>query len=149
MRQLQFLTCLACALIVCWTGFAQAEQSAAFGDVVVRYSAISTDQLSAESARRYGIERGPRNGLVNIAVERKASDGTGEMIAAGVAGTVADLAGHRRAIRFRETRDEGGVDYLGEFPLDDSGTYVFTIEVAAPGRAQPYTVTFNRDYVLD
>ena len=126
-----------------------ADQSATFGDTVVRYSAVSTEQLDAASARRYGIERGPKNGLVNIAVERKAADGSGEMIAAGVTGTVADLTGHRRPIRFRETRDEGGIDYLGEFALDASGTYVFMVDVRVAGRAQPYTVTFNRDYVLD
>ena len=149
MRQLILSLRLALALIVVLAGAARAEQSAAFGAVVVHYSAISTDQLGAESARRYGIERGARHGLVNIAIERKTGDGAGEPIAAVVSGSVAALAGQRRPIRFRETRDEGGIDYLGEFPLDASGTYVSTIEVAVPGSAQPYNVTFNRDYVLD
>jgi hypothetical protein len=132
------------ALLLPRTG--HADQSTAFGDVIVRYSAISTDQLFADSARRYGIERSVRNGLVNIAVEQKAG---GELIAAAVSGSVADLTGHGRPIRFRETRDEGAIDYLGEFPIDASGTYVFTINVTPPGRAQPYVVKFNRDYVLD
>lgn len=136
-------------LALLWPRTGHADQSAAFGDIVVRYSAISTDQLTAEIARRYGIERGAHNGLVNIAIERKAADGGSAMIAATVTGSVADLTGHRHPIRFRETQDEGAIDYLGEFALDGSGTYVFTIEVTAPGRAQPYTVTFNREYVLD
>lgn len=140
-----------------------ADQSTAFGNIVVRYSAISTDQLFADSARRYGIERSPRNGLVNIAIERKQS---GELIAAAVSGSVADLTGHGEPIRFRETREEGAIDYLGEFPIGASGTYVFTINVTPDrspgaaettngrerpldGSAQPYTVKFNRDYVLD
>jgi len=125
-----------------------ADQGAEFGDVVVRYSALSTEQLDAGVARRYGIERGAKNGLVNIAIERKAAE-PGAMIAAGVSGTVADLAGHERPIRFHETRDEGGIDYLGEFALESSGAYLFTIKVAVPGRAQPVTVRFNRDFVLD
>jgi hypothetical protein len=125
------------------------DHAAAFGDLTVRYSAISTEQLVAAVAARYGIERSPHNGLVNIAIERKAADGAATMIAAGVSGHVADLTGHTRPIRFRESRDEGAIDYLGEFPLDASGTYVFTIEVTPPGRAQPYTVRFHRDYVLD
>ncbi len=123
-----------------------ADQSMAFGDVIVRYNAISTDQLFVDSARRYGIERSTRNGLVNIAVTRK---GDGELIAAAVSGSVADLTGHGKPIRFRETRDEGAIDYLGEFPIATSGTYVFTINVTPAGAAQPYTVSFNRDYVLD
>ena len=135
------------ALLVPRTG--HADQSAAFGDVTVRSSAISTDQLGAAVAQSYGIERSSRNGLVNIAVEQRNAEGASAMIAALVTGTVVDLAGHSRPLRFRETREEGAVDYLGEFPLDGSGTYVFTISVTPPGRAQPYTVTFNRDYVLD
>jgi hypothetical protein len=126
-----------------------ADQSAAFGDVVVRYSAISTDQLFAEVAQRYGIERSPRNGLVNIAVEQKTAGAEPALIAASVSGSVADLTGHGKPIRFRETRDEGAIDYLGEFPIGASGTYMFTINVTPSGRAQPYTVRFNRDYVLD
>ncbi len=143
-----------------------ADQTATFGDVVVRYSAISTDQLFPAVAQSYGIERSSRNGLVNIAVENKSSSGGGEMIAAVVTGKVADLTGHSRPIRFRETNEDGAVDYLGEFPIDASGTYVFTINVS-PGRspsaaeamdglerpkagqATPYTVKFNRDYVAD
>ena len=135
------------ALLLPRTG--HADQSATFGDVTVRYSAISTDQLVAAIAQSYGIERSNRNGLVNIAVEQRNAEGASAMIAAAVTGSVADLAGHSRPIRFRETREEGAVDYLGEFRLDGSGTYVFTIRVTPPGRAQPYTVTFNRDYVLD
>ena len=152
------------ALLIPRTG--HADQTASFGDVVIRYSAISTDQLFPAVAQTYGIERSSRNGLVNIAVEKKGGAEAGEMIAAVVTGKVADLTGHSRPIRFRETNENGAVDYLGEFPIDASGTYVFTINVS-PGRspnaaeamdgrerpkagqATPYTVKFNRDYVAD
>jgi hypothetical protein len=178
---LAVIVLLLLALLLPRTG--HADQSAAFGDIVVRYSAISTDQLFADIARRYGIERSAHNGLVNIAVEQKSGAGEPALIAATVSGSVADLTGHGKPIRFRETRDEGAIDYLGEFPIDASGTYVFTIFVTPgrspsasgrspsapeatdgregspeamagregppPGRAQPYTVKFNRDYVLD
>jgi hypothetical protein len=126
-----------------------ANQSETFGDIVVRYSAISTDQLFPDSAHRYGIERSAHNGLVNIAIERKMPSGEPALIAANVSGRVADLAGHARPIRFRETQEEGAIDYLGEFPIDASGTYVFTIDVTPPGVTHPYTVKFNRDYVAD
>jgi hypothetical protein len=135
------------ALLIPRTG--HADQTATFGDVVVRYSAISTDQLFPAVAQSYGIERSSRNGLVNIAVENKSSPDAGEMIAAVVTGKVADLTGHSRPIRFRETNEDGAVDYLGEFPIDASGTYVFTINVSKVGQATPYTVKFNRDYVAD
>jgi hypothetical protein len=126
-----------------------ANQSETFGDIVVRYSAISTDQLFADAAQRYGIARSPHNGLVNIAIERKTPGAEPTMIAASVSGRVADLTGHAQPIAFRETDEDGAIDYLGEFPLEASGTYVFTIDVRPPGAAHPYTVKFNRDYVAD
>ena len=120
-----------------------------FGDISVRYSAITTNQLFPAIAQRYGLERSDRNGLVNVAIEHKGDNGTSAMIAADVSGTVADLSGHRRPIRFRETNEEGAIDYLGTFAIDAGGTHVFTIVVNVPGHSQAYTVTFNRDYVLD
>jgi len=135
------------ALLIPRTG--HADQTASFGDVVIRYSAISTDQLFPAVAQTYGIERSNRNGLVNIAVEKKGGTDASEMIAAVVTGKVADLTGHSRPIRFRETKEDGAVDYLGEFPIDASGTYVFTINVSKLGQTTPYTVKFNRDYVAD
>lgn len=134
------------ALLVPRTG--HADQTASFGDIVVRYSAISTDQLFPDVAQNYGIERSNRNGLVNIAVEKKGSDGASAMIAATINGKVADLTGHSRPIRFRETNEAGAIDYLGEFPIDASGTYVFTINVMLD-QAAPYVVKFNRDYAVD
>ena len=135
------------ALLIPRTG--HADQTASFGDVVIRYNAISTDQLFPAVAQTYGIERSNRNGLVNIAVEKKSGTDASEMIAAVVTGKVADLTGHSRPIRFRETNEAGAVDYLGEFPIDSSGTYVFTINVSKVGQTTPYTVKFNRDYVAD
>ena len=135
------------ALLIPRTG--HADQTAAFGDIVVRYSAISTDQLFPAVAQSYGIERSNHNGLVNIAIEKKDGADAGEMIAAVVTGKVADLTGHSRPIRFRETNEDGAVDYLGEFAIDASGTYVFTINVSKLGQTTPYTVKFNRDYAVD
>jgi len=127
-----------------------AEQSSNFGDVTIRYSAISTEQLPPEMAQRYGFERSNRQGLVNIAIEKMPSAGAvGAMIAANVSGNVADLSGHKQVIGFRETKEDGAVDYLGQFPISASGTYVFTIQVSTPGQPVPYTVKFNREYVLE
>ena len=127
----------------------QANQTATFGDVVVRYSAISTNQLFPEVAKSYGIQRSSRNGLVNIAVQKKDDSDIPQLISAMVSGNVGDLTGHPKPIAFRETKENGDVDYLGEFPLNGSGTYVFDIKVTLRGQTQPLVVKFNRDYVVD
>ena len=119
-----------------------------FGDYIVHYSAISTNQLMTEVARSYGIERSDRRGLLNIAVQAKSAS-PAHMIGAHVSAEVADLSGHRIPIPVRETSENGDIRYLGEFPLSGSGAYTFTVKVTPPGHAQPYVVRFNQDYVID
>jgi hypothetical protein len=117
-----------------------------FGDYIVHYSAISTNQLMADVAKSYGIERSSRHGLLNIAVQAKSNT---HMIGATVSAEVADLSGHHTPIQVRQTSENGDVDYLGEFPLESSGAYIFTVKVTPPGHAQAYVVKFNQDYVVD
>ena len=119
-----------------------------FGDYIVHYSAISTNQLMAEVAKSYGIERSGHRGLLNIAVQAKSGSQT-QMVGANVSAEVADLTGHRTPIPVRETSENGDIDYLGEFPLESSGAYIFTVKITPPGHAQPYVVKFNQDYVVD
>ena len=119
-----------------------------FGDYIVRCNAITTDQLLAAVAKSYGIERSAQRGLLNVAVERKGGGAT-QMVNADIRAEVSDLTGHKQAIALRETSENGDVDYLGEFPLNGSGAYVFVVKVTLPGHAQPYEVRFNQDYVVD
>jgi Domain of unknown function (DUF4426) len=120
-----------------------------FGDYIVRYSAVSTNALGVEAAKTYGIERSSRNGLLNIAVQKKHESGEPELIGAKINGIVGDLTGHHHPIAFRETKEGGDIDYLGEFPIDGSGTYVFSINVFPADSTQHVAIKFNQDYVVD
>jgi len=118
------------------------------GDYVVHYSAISTQQLPADAAAQYGIARSTNRGLLNVAVEAKRG-GDAAMVRANVSATVSDLTGHTQPVQFHETNENDAFDYLGEFPLNGSGSYLFTLNVTPPGAAHAYVVRFNRDYVVD
>ena len=126
----------------------QGAQTQDFGDYIVHYSAISTNQLVAAVAKSYGIERSDRRGLLNIAVQSKGGTDA-HMVGATVSAEVADLSGHRTPIQVRETQENGDIDYLGEFELSGSGAYIFTVKVTPPGHLQPYVVKFNQDYFVD
>jgi len=126
-------------------GHTQSTQDA--GDYIVHYSAITTQQLPADAAIQYGITRADNRGLLNVAVEAKHGDAS--MVRAKVSATVSDLTGHAQPVRFHETSENGAFDYLGEFPLNGSGSYLFTVNVTPPGTARAYVVKFNRDYIVD
>ena len=126
-------------------GQGQSTQDA--GDYVVHYSAITTRQLPAAAASQYGITRAGDRGLLNVAVEAKRGDAA--MVRANVSATVNDLTGHAQPVTFHETSENGAFDYLGEFPLSGSGSYLFTLNVTPPGAAHAVIVKFNRDYIVD
>ena len=125
----------------------QGAQAQDFGDYVVHYNAIATNQLQAAIAKQYGIERSDHRGLLNIAIESK-RDGT-HMVRGDVRAEVSDLTGHKQPIALRETDENGDIDYLGDFPLNRSGAYIFTVKITPSGGMQPFVVRFNQDYVVD
>lgn len=141
-----FSSLLAGALFIMPTiSFADSDKD--FGDYIVHYNAISTNQLLPPVAKQYGIERSATRGLLNISVESKA--GTAHTVSAEITATVGDLTGHDKPIGIRETTENGDIDYLGEFPIDASGTFVFNVRIAAPGQHQPFIVKFLQDFVVE
>src|SRR5436309_1964678 len=76
-----------------------------FGEYIVRYSAVTTNVLPAQIAQSYGLQRSSRNGLLNIAVQKKQTGDEAALIGATLHGSVSDLTGHAHPITFRETRE--------------------------------------------
>ena len=139
-----FVLCLLCAVASPWLA-AQSTQD--FGNYTVRCNAISTLQLPEAMAKQYGIERSARRGLLNIFVEAKS--GEAHTVNAVVTAQVGDLTGHDQPVVIQETNENGDIDYLGEFPIDSSGTYVFTVKVSPAGQASPFVVKFTQDLTAD
>ncbi len=124
-----------------------ADSDKDFGDYIVHCNAISTQQLLPAVAKQYGIERSAKRGLLNISVESKA--GTAHTVSADVTATVGDLTGHDKSVNVRETSENGDIDYLAEFPIDSSGTFVFTVKITPDGRRQPFVMKCTQDLVVD
>jgi hypothetical protein len=116
----------------------------AFGDVTIHANALSTTQLLPAMAKQYGITRDAKNGLLNVSIEQN-----GHTISASVTAQIGDLTGHAKSLPLRETAENGDIDYLGEFAIDGSGTYVFTVTATVPGKSQPFTAKFTQDLVVD
>lgn len=147
MKRPRLIARLAIAALYVVPILARAGSDKDFGDYIVRCNAISTLQLVPAIAKQYGIERSAKRGLLNISVESKT--GTAHTVSANVTATVGDLTGHDKPIDVRETSENGDIDYLAEFPLDSSGTFVFTIKVMPAGRIQPFVMKCTQDLLAD
>ena len=127
----------------------QAEQFQRFGDVVVHYNALSSDQLPPEVAKTYGFARSSRKGLLNIAVQREAGSAPARAIAARVEARASNLMGQRIPVSVREVRDGEAIYYLGEFAVAGTDTLRFEVDVTPEGATAPLKLRFSKDYVTD
>lgn len=125
-----------------------AAQQHETADHTILYSLLPTDRLNAEVARRYGIQRNDRQGLLTVIVRRKDAAAGDPAVAARLTGTVQSLLGEPRTLRFEEVRGEDTVDYLATFPLRRPDTLRFALEVTPEG-GKAETVRFQREFPAD
>lgn len=143
--RLMFKAFLLFVLIGTIAGTAQAGGQQDFGDYVVHYNALSTDFLSPEVARNYGITRSRNRALINISILKKSLGVGTEPQLAEVNGKAVNLRGQSRALDFREVRDGSAIYYLSETGINDGETLDFTIN-ATPAGGNPLTVRFRQEF---
>lgn len=126
----------------------RAEQFEKFGDIVVHYNALSSDQLPPETAKAYGFARSSRKGLLNIAVQKDATPQP-QPLSATVKASATNLLGQRVDVAVKEIKDGDSIYYLGEFPVAGTDTLHFAVEVTPAGASAPLKLKFSKDYVTD
>jgi len=127
-----------------------AEQSSTFGDYTVHYNAFSTDILTPEVAKAYGIQRSKSHALLNISVLKKVMGTTGEPVRARVQATATNLSAQLRQLNVRELIDEQSdskaIYYLAETQVTDGETLKFSITVTPAESSASTTVTFDQQF---
>ena len=124
-------------------GFAQ--QSETFGNYVVHYNVINSDQIPPQVAQGYGIKRSSSRALVNIAVMDSSQGPSGTAVRAAVTTSTINLTGQRREVEMREIVEEGeAIYYIGELPIHNMETYNFTVHVQVDGQPEPFEVKFRQ-----
>ena len=123
-----------------------AENSKDFGQYVVHFNALATDQLPARVAREYRISRSKNRGMINITVLRKVLGSPGQPVHAFVEVTGTNLAGQYRRIPVREVREGNAIYYIGEFGVTHEETVRFDVEVRPQGSPETLKVEFSQDF---
>ena len=113
-----------------------------FGDYTIRSSTAGTENLSAETARAHGIERGPRKAVLNVTVLKK-EDGTEKTVPARLRVYVRNLTQERRQIDMRETAAGGYVSYMGTYDFVHGAVLDFTIEAQPENSGKTLTMTYR------
>lgn len=120
-----------------------------FGDYVLHFNALTTDQLGAAIAAEHGVVRSPNRVLLNISVLRKHEIGLSTPVAAEVSASARNLTGQLRNIAIREVREGDAIYYIGETQVANAETLIFTIDATPESTTEPLMVSFRRQFFVD
>ncbi|MFO7286459.1 MAG: DUF4426 domain-containing protein [Gammaproteobacteria bacterium] len=125
------------------------ESSRDFGDYVVHFNAIRTDQLTQEIARQYGIVRSKNRAMLNVSILKKAEGTMGIPVTGSVSASAITLSGQLRSITLREIKEGTAVYYVGETGISDGETLIFTVDVTPINEASRFTVRFRKQFFVE
>ena len=117
-----------------------------FGDYIVHFNAISTDQLTPEVAKTYNIVRSKNRALLNVSIVKKVEGTTGQPVPGSVAALVANDTGQVKDSNIREIREGDAVYYIADFAVSNAETLVFTVDVTPINETSRFSVRFTRTF---
>ena len=119
-----------------------------FGEYSVHVNALVTDQLSAEVASQYGITRSSSRAMLNVSVVRTQPQDGQTGMHADISVTAANLSAQIRNLTMREIAEGTAVYYIGETPITNAETLIFTINVTPEGES-PQTLRYMQQVYVD
>jgi hypothetical protein len=125
------------------------ESAKDFGDYVVHFNALKTDQLTPEIAHQYGIVRSKNRAMLNVSIIKKAEGTLGPGVTGSVSASAINLTGQLKVMSMREIKEGTAVYYIGETPITDGETLIFTVDVTPINEASRFTLRFKKQFFED
>jgi hypothetical protein len=125
------------------------ETSKDFGEYVLYFNALNTDQLSPDIAREYGIVRSKSRALLNVSIHRKLTDGRTEAVTGAVSASAINLNGQLKTMTLREIREEAAIYYIGELAVSDGEVLIYTIDTTPSNDPSRFTVRFKKQFFVE
>jgi hypothetical protein len=125
---------------------AATESQRDFGDYVVHFNALTTQQLTPEIASQYSIVRSENRALLNVSILKKQENGSQVPVPGAVAASAVNLTGQLRNLLVREIREQEAIYYIAETAVSNGETLVFTVDVTPQNEASRFTVRFQKQF---
>jgi hypothetical protein len=125
------------------------ENSRDFGDYVVYFNALKTDQLTPEIAAEYEIVRSQNRAMLNVSIHRKQPAGASVAVTGAVSASAINLTGQLKNMTLREIREGEAIYYIGELSVSDGETLIYTIDVTPSNEPSRFTVRFQKQFFTD
>lgn len=125
------------------------ESSRDFGEYVVHFNALTTDQLTQQIASEYGIVRSENRAMLNVSILQKRDGETNAPVPGSVTAQAINLTGQLKDMPMREITEGDAIYYIGETAFTDGETLIFTIDVTPINDPSRYTVRFKKQFFAD
>ncbi|WP_373184434.1 DUF4426 domain-containing protein [Halopseudomonas sp.] len=127
---------------------AQDQSPQRFGDILVYYSAFNSSYVSPEVAANVGLERGPDQGVLNIAVQRETSEGP-EPVDARVTGTVTTLLEQKNELDFIRVEEDQALYFVTNYSAPVRTVLRFQVNVQPEEGGPVHTLNFQKEFFPD
>lgn len=117
-----------------------------FGELDINYNVITTDTLSPQMAKAYGITRSNHRGLLTVAVTKTNELGLPKPVAASVKASTVNMIEQHRDIKVRSIQEGGAIYYIGEFAFATPDFLRFTLKIAEKEGSKPFMIEFQKNY---
>lgn len=119
-----------------------------FGDYEVLFSAFPSTFLTPDVAKAAGLKRGPRTGLVNIAVRNVKSSDAGKAVKATFEGSKSiNILGQQAGLNFKEINEgENAIYYMADFRFSHEEMIRFDISVKPEGSGRTHRFQFRQQF---
>lgn len=124
------------------------ESSKEFGEYVVYFNALNTDQLTPDIAREYGIVRSKSRAMLNVSIHRKLPSGLTEAVTGSVSASATNLNAQLETMTLREIREDTAVYYVGELGVMNGEVLIYTITATPTGSTDSFTVRFKKQFFV-
>lgn len=119
-----------------------------FGDLLVYHTVFNSSFLQPDVAANAGLERGPNQGVVNILVQRRTSEGP-VPVDANVSGTVKNLLDQDQSLNFIKVEEEDAIYYVANYSAGQRGMLRFEVTIQAGDGEPVHTLRFQQEFHPD
>ncbi|MGI9329987.1 MAG: DUF4426 domain-containing protein, partial [Gammaproteobacteria bacterium] len=120
-----------------------------FGNYVLHFNALTTDQLTPAVAKQYGIVRSKNRAMLNVSIVRKDEGTTGQSVPGNVSASASNLTGQQKNLQLREIKSAGAVYYIGDVDIANRETLVFNVSATPENEGDEFSVRFTRQFFSD
>lgn len=120
-----------------------------FGEYVLYFNALITDQLTPDIAREYGIVRSKSRAMLNVSIHRKLADGRTEAVMGAVSASAINLNGQLETMTLRMIQEETAIYYVGELGISNGEVLIYRVDATPSNEASRFTVRFKKQFFVE